>query len=119
VIIKLTDALCDLFWPDTANYCFFGKNDMNLLDVLIHLFSFAAPALFMAVLIPLLARLALRKTTSALPWWAQALALFIVGLLVLVAGLWWLERDGRMLTYAILVLLTATTQWVLSRSWRK
>ena len=92
---------------------------MNLLDVLIHLFGFAAPALFMAVLMPMLARLALRKKTSALPWWVQALVLFIVGLGVLAGGLWWLERDGRMLTYATLVLLTATTQWLLSSSWRR
>jgi hypothetical protein len=92
---------------------------MNLLDVLIHLFSFAAPALFMALLMPMLARLVIRSKASALPWWVQSLALFIVGLGVLTGGVWWLERDGRMLTYAALVLLTATTQWVLSRSWRR
>jgi len=42
----------------------------------------------------------------------------VVGCAVLVAGLIVLGRDGKMLTYAALVLGCATCQWVLVRGWR-
>ena len=44
--------------------------------------------------------------------------LFGVGVAVLVAGLVVLGRDGKMLTYAALVLACATCQWFLVRGWR-
>jgi hypothetical protein len=92
---------------------------MNLLDILNHLFSFAAPALFLAILMHLVARLVFGKKAASWPWWVQVLIHGLVGIGVLAGGIWWLERDGRVLTYAALVLMAATTQWVLSRSWRK
>ena len=41
-----------------------------------------------------------------------------VGLAVLVAGLVLTGHDGRMVTYAALVLALATAQAVMSRAWR-
>lgn len=92
---------------------------MTLPAILIHLFSFCAPALFLALLMPLLARSVIRKKNAVTSWWMQMLIQLIVGVGVLFAGLWWLGRDGRMLTYVSLVLMATTTQWLLLRAWRK
>ena len=83
-----------------------------------HLFNFAAPALFLALLLALGGRFVGPKGASNLPWYAQAAINSIVGCAVLLAGLWWLGRDGRMLTYAALVLACASSQWLLQRGWR-
>ncbi len=83
-----------------------------------HLFNFAAPALFLALLLALGGRLLGPKGASALAWYAQAAINSVVGCAVLLAGLWWLGRDGRMLTYAALVLVCASCQWLLQRGWR-
>ncbi len=83
-----------------------------------HLFNFAAPALFLALLLALGGRLLGPKGASALAWYAQAAINSVVGCVVLLAGLWWLGRDGRMLTYAALVLVCASCQWLLQRGWR-
>ena len=40
------------------------------------------------------------------------------GLVALGAGLWWFGRDGKMATYAVLVVAVATAQWVVGRAWR-
>lgn len=92
---------------------------MTLQDILLHLFNFAAPAFALALLLPLLARPFFRKQAWLLPWWGQVLVNFLVGLATLLASLWWLDRDGKMMAYAALVLVVASTQWVLGRGWRR
>ena len=96
---------------------------MNPLDALIHLLNFAAPALALALSLPLLARLATRfsvgKQAASLGWLAQAAINFVAGLAVLAAGLWFFGRDGKMATYAALVLVLTSTQWVMGRGWRR
>lgn len=92
---------------------------MSLLDILLHLLNFSAPALLLALLLPLAARFLMKKQTPALAWWAQAAINFVVGIAVLLAGLWFWSRDGKMATYALLVLALASSQWLLSRGWRK
>lgn len=92
---------------------------MNLKDVLLHLLNFVAPALVLAALLPLLSRLVLRKQTALLAWWGQFLANLVVGVVVLLACLWWLGRDGKMLAYALLTIAITTSQWVLLRGWRR
>ena len=88
---------------------------MGFPDLLNHLANFAAPALWMAVVVSLLARLFMKKVavTQALP--AQAAINFIVCLTVLVLGLWWFGRDGKMLTYTVMALACATSQWAMLR----
>jgi hypothetical protein len=44
--------------------------------------------------------------------------LVFLSIAILVAGLMLLGRDGKMLSYAALVVGCATTQWVLLRGWR-
>ena len=87
-------------------------------DAFNHLLNFAAPAAAMALLLALSGRFLGSKTPVALSWWARAAIVFVVGVAVLVAGLLVWGRDGKMLTYAALVLACATCQWVLVRGWR-
>ena len=51
--------------------------------------------------------------------WAQVLINFAVCLALLLLGLVFFGRDGKMATYALLVLGAATTQWMLVRGWQK
>ena len=91
---------------------------MGPLDALYHAVNFMAPAAALAVLLALGGRLIRSKAALALSWRAQVAINFAVGCAVLVAGLVVLGRDGKMLTYAALVLGCATCQWVLVRGWR-
>ena len=90
---------------------------MPLLDLLIHALNFAAPAAFLAVLMPLLARLILRGKQARLALWVQVLVTFAACLAVLLAGLVFFGRDGKIATYAASVLCAATSQWVMYRAW--
>jgi hypothetical protein len=54
-----------------------------------------------------------------LPWWGQMLVNFMVGVAVLLACLWGLGRDGKMMAYALLVLAVTSSQWLLVRGWRR
>lgn len=91
---------------------------MGPLDLFLHLSSFVAPAVAVALLVALAARVVMPRQSAASPWWAQAAINSIVGVLVLVAGLWHFGVDGKMATYAALVLAVAGCQWVCSRAWR-
>lgn len=88
---------------------------MGLSDFLPHLAGFLAPAAFLALTLPLLARLLLRTG----PGFArQAVCVFLACAATLGAGLWWFGRDGKMATYAALALAAATAQWLAARSWK-
>jgi hypothetical protein len=91
---------------------------MGLLDLSLHLLSFLAPALAVALLVALAARVAMPDKAAAFSWWGQAAINSIVGVLVLAGGLWHFGVDGKMATYAALVLAIATCQWVCGRGWR-
>lgn len=91
---------------------------MGPLDLLNHLANFAAPALWMAVIVSLLAKVFMKKVAGAPVFHAQTAINFVVGLTVLVLGLWWFGRDGKMATYAVMALACATSQWVMLRGWK-
>jgi hypothetical protein len=88
------------------------------LDLFLHLLSFVAPALAVAMLVALAARLITPQSPDAPSWWAQVAINSIAGMLVLAAGLWHFGVDGRMATYIALVLAVASCQWACSRAWR-
>lgn len=91
---------------------------MGVLGLFDHLLNFVAPAAFVALALALGGRLVARP--SAAPrWWVLALLLFLLGTAVLAAGLWWFGRDGKMATYAALVVVCATGHWALVRAWRR
>ena len=91
---------------------------MDPLTLANHLLNFVAPALAVAALTLLSSRLLMKKPPLVRTWWSQLAINFIVGAGVLAAGLWFFGRDGKMATYAALVLACASCQWVLSRGWK-
>lgn len=91
---------------------------MDPLALLNHLLNFMAPALWLAVLIPLLAHFFMKKRPLALSLYGQVAINFVVSAGVLVLGLWAFGEEGKMLTYTAMVLLCASSQWLMRRAWR-
>lgn len=91
---------------------------MDPLDSLNHLLNFTSPALAMAVGMVVWGHLFFRKRAQARGWLVPIALHFAVGCVVLMAGLVVLGRDGKMVSYAGLVLASATAQWLLLRAWR-
>ncbi len=92
---------------------------MGFSDTLIHLLGFAAPALVLGLLLPLAARVAWPVARRPARYWVQAAIVTVAGLATLVAGLWWFGRDGKMATYAALVVVAASVQWLVAAGWRR
>ena len=91
---------------------------MDFLAALNHLLNFAAPAAALALVLVPASRIFIKNSAKTIAWWAQAAIVFVVGCAVLLAGLWLLGRDGKVLTDAVLVLACASSQWLLRRGWR-
>ena len=88
---------------------------MSVLAMFNHALNFLAPALWLALLFPLVAQLIYRKQVVAFAINRQIALLFVVGMLVLLVGLVVFGRDGKMLSYLALVVAVATVQWVMQR----
>jgi len=73
---------------------------MGSLDLLNHCFNFLAPALAAGFFVAILAPIGFKKT------------------LALACGLWFFGNDGKMATYAAMVMLVASCQWVGVKAWR-
>jgi hypothetical protein len=88
-----------------------------------HLLNFLAPAALIALMVMALSRLFPRFFISNKAFlftpWVQTAINFIVGSAVLIIGLVWLSHDGKMLTYVLLVLAMATSQWCQLGSWKR
>ncbi len=91
---------------------------MGLLTLFFHLVGFVLPALALGMLLPFLAGLFISNSATTHVWYAQFAINFAVGVATLLAGLLFFGRDGKMATYAVLVLAMASSQWVLLRGWR-
>ncbi|SDM63260.1 hypothetical protein SAMN05428957_1104 [Oryzisolibacter propanilivorax] len=91
---------------------------MSVLSLLNHLLNFALPALALAMLLVLASHALWRQRAREGGWLRPMVLHFVVGCAVLSGGLVLLGRDGRMLTYAALVLACATSQWLWLRPWR-
>eukprot|EP01030_Chromulinospumella_sphaerica_P004073 gene4073-3985_t len=76
------------------------------------------PGRLRAVAMAVLGRLVLRGRAAGLGRGMQWLLDFGVCALVLLAGLWLTGRDGKMVTYAALVLACATSHGLGQRIWR-
>ena len=87
-----------------------------------HILNFIAPAAVVALLLVLLARVFSRflmsKRSHTQSIWAQAAIIFIVNVVVLALGLVIFGNDGKMATYAALVVASSVSQWMLWRGWR-
>ena len=88
-----------------------------------HLLNFVAPVALMAVLLGVFSRLFSVFFGSKRPfthsWRAQLAINFVVGVVVLAAGLGLLGHDGKMLTYLALVLAMAAIQWWQLGGWKR
>ena len=92
-------------------------NRVSFLELLRHGAGFLAPALVVAVLVATAGRLVLPASGRG-PWWLSLGLNALAGAAVLATGLWYFGRDGKMATYAALVLVGATVQWLSGRAWR-
>ena len=84
---------------------------MSFFDLLNHLINFALPAIAIGVLMPLLSRLIWRKTPVQRSLKSQMTITTLACLGVLVAGLVIFSTDGKMATYAGVVIVAACCQW--------
>lgn len=91
---------------------------MGPFDLLNHLLNFVAPALWMAVLMALAARIFMKKRPVAPVLHKQIAVNLVTGVIVLVLGLWFFGHDGKMATYTGMALVCATSQWFMVRGWR-
>ncbi len=102
---------------------FFPDADMTAYLLANHLLNLVAPAALIALLLVVFSRLFAGFFGSNKPFayalWAQIAINFVVGVVVLVAGLVLLGRDGKMLTYVALVLATAASQWWQLGGWKR
>ena len=83
---------------------------MSWADLLWHVAGFLAPALFVAVGLALLALALDRELPPARALLRRMAVNFVAGAAALLAGLVITGHDGRMLTYAALVLACAAAQ---------
>lgn len=84
---------------------------MGPIDAFWHLLNLFAPAIGLGLIAPTLAKLLWRRALAAVAWRALAQWVAGAGVAVTLAGLVLLGRDGRMATYAALVLATAAALW--------
>ena len=91
---------------------------MGFLALLNHAINFLAPAVWLALLMPLSASVFMKKRPVALKLSRQFAIHFVLGCLVLFLGLVVFGRDGKMLTYLAQVLTGATCQWRMLRGGR-
>lgn len=91
---------------------------MGPLDIANHLLNFAAPAAAVALLLWMWGTIGRPRTPLKLGAVTRLAILFAAGLFVQTAGLVVWGRDGKMLTYAALVVVCASCQWVLMRGWK-
>lgn len=84
---------------------------MGPLDALWHLLNLFAPAVGVALVSASLAKLIWRRDLALVPWRRLAVWAAIAGTLALIGGLAVFGRDGKMATYAGLVVASALALW--------
>jgi len=91
---------------------------MGLFDFLNHVQNFVAPAAWVVVLVTVVGRVFMKSRPVVTGFFAQAAINFVVSLGALVFGLWFFGHDGKMLSYTAMVLVCATSQWLMQRGWQ-
>ncbi len=92
---------------------------MGFFDAANHLVNFFAPAALVAVLVALSGLFFKSNKPLAQQIIAGAAINFAACSVVLLAGLGYFGNDGKMATYSVMVLVSATVQWVVLKAWRK
>ena len=84
---------------------------MDALGFFWHLANFVAPAILVGALSAGLCKLLWRRSLAKAPWFTLAWQSSLGGVGVLVLGLLATGHDGRMETYAALVIVCALVPW--------
>ena len=84
---------------------------MDPLNLFWHLANFVLPAVGVGALTAALCKLLWRRSLARTPWFTLAWQASAAGLAVLIAGLVITGHDGRMITYAGLVVACAAVPW--------
>ena len=84
---------------------------MTALNLFWHIANFVAPAIGMGALCALLCKLLWRRSLARATWFELAWKSSLAGIAVLAAGLAISGHDGRMGTYAALVVACALVPW--------
>jgi hypothetical protein len=88
------------------------RRRLDALDLFWHLANFALPAVGVGALTAAACKLLWRKALARTSWFTLAWQASAAGLAVLVAGLVITGHDGRMVTYAGLVVACALVPWI-------
>ena len=91
---------------------------MSLLGLLDHLLNFIAPALVVGLLVAAMAPVLMKKSRPHHSWLIQSAINSGANVLVLLAGMLIFGHDGKMATYAAMVLTCASSQWISGKAWR-
>jgi len=84
---------------------------LDPLNLFWHLANFVLPAVGVGALTAALCKLLWRRSLARTPWFTLAWQASAAGLAVLIAGLVITGHDGRMITYAGLVIACAAVPW--------
>ena len=93
------------------NFCTETRSAMGPLDAIWHLFNLFVPALGLGALTPLLAKMLWRHELAGVNWLRLAWPAMAACSAIVVAGLVLFGRDGRMATYAAMVVACALMLW--------
>jgi hypothetical protein len=91
---------------------FARRHPVDALDLFWHIANFVLPAVGMGMLSAALCKLLWRRSLARTSWFTLAWQASAAGLAVLVAGLVITGHDGRMITYAGLVVACAVVPWL-------
>jgi len=91
---------------------------MSLFGLLDHLLNFIAPALVVGLLVAAMAPVLMKKSRPHHSWLIQSAINSGANLLVLLAGMLIFGHDGKMATYAAMLLTCASSQWISGKAWR-
>jgi hypothetical protein len=83
---------------------------MGPLDQILHLINFCAPALVVGVVLAVLGPSLMGKRPSAPGFIGQAAINSVAGVLALGGGLWFFGNDGKMASYAAMLICCSLSQ---------
>jgi len=92
---------------------------MGVPDLIKHLLNFALPAMAVGLLLPSITRFWVMGRQARAGFWLQVLVNGLAGLLVLAGGIWLWGHDGKMASYMAMVVVCATSQWLMLAAWRR
>ena len=90
------------------------RRPLDALDLFWHLANFTLPAVGVGALTTALCKLFWRRSLARFSWFTLAWQASAAGVAVLVAGLVITGHDGRMITWAGLVVACAVVPWLKS-----